>query len=195
MSDDPPQRSAPARRRDRGPIGHDRQAGVGLLDQDLPIPGPRTKAALALLERHRRRGAQQLPRPKARARLITTPSPPAPKPPPRPPRPTCSTISEVSQQLGLTLRAIRLYEEMGLIACQRGDTNIRTLSHATKAKLKTIVELKQLGLTLSEIVRLLPDHGSASPELRARLEARLLSIAQQREAIVRYLSRLDAERP
>ena len=84
---------------------------------------------------------------------------------------------------------------MGLIACQRGDKNNRTLSHTTKAKLKTIVELKQLGLTISEIATLLPDNGAPSPELRVRLEARLLSIAQQSDAIVRYLSRLDAERP
>ncbi len=165
------------------------------MDQDLPIPGPRTKAALALLERHRRRGAQQLPRSKTRARSTIAKSPPGPKPPPRVTRPTCSTIGEVSQQLGLTLRAIRLYEEMGLIACQRGDKNNRTLSHTTKAKLKTIVELKQLGLTISEIATLLPDNGAPSPELRVRLEARLLSIAQQSDAIVRYLSRLDAERP
>ena len=162
------------------------------MDQDLLIPGPRTKAALALLERHRRRGAQQLPRPKAQARLTITKSPPAPKSPPRVARATCSTIGEVSHQFGLTLRAIRLYEEMGLIACQRGDKNIRTLSHATKAKLKTIVELKQLGLTISEIATLLPsDDGAPLPELRARLEARLRSIGQQRDAIVGYLSRLD----
>ena len=166
------------------------------MDQDLQIPGPRTKAALALLERHRRRGAQQPPCPKAQARLTVTQSPPAPKDPPRVTRATCSTIGEVSQQLGLTLRTIRLYEEMGLIECQRGDQNMRTLSEATKAKLKTIVELKQLGLTISEIVTLSPsDNGAPSPALRAQLEARLLSIAQQRDAIVRYLSRPDTETP
>ncbi|WP_165191506.1 MerR family transcriptional regulator [Caulobacter soli] len=162
------------------------------MDQDLPIPGPRTKAALALLERHRRRGVQPLQRPQTQPRPMTVQSPLGPRDPAPRTGPACSTISEVSRQLGLTLRTIRLYEDMGLIECERGYKNMRILTASTQAKLGTIVELKRLGLAISEIVVLLADDGGPSPEIRSRLEARLLSLDQQRDAIVSYLSRLKA---
>lgn len=160
-----------------------------MMEVEPSIPGPRTKAALALLERHRRRGARQSGRP---------PSPKPAKPEPAPSTlarrgaPVVSTISDVSRQLGLTMRAIRLYEEMGLIACGRGVKNARTLDEAAKARLRRIVDFKRLGLTISEIADIVAQDAAGSPALRLRLEAELSALDGRRAAIAAYLARLPA---
>jgi DNA-binding transcriptional MerR regulator len=160
------------------------------MDSDMIIPGPKTKAAIALLERHRRRGAQRL-RDAQAAPKLRTPEPATKRSPHQIP-PTASTISDASRQLGLTMRAIRLYEDMGLISCSRGVKNARILDESAKARLRTVVELKRMGLTISEIADLLPESTPRSPALRARLEDHLATIEQQRMAIIAYLAGLPA---
>jgi DNA-binding transcriptional MerR regulator len=160
------------------------------MDNNPTIIGPQTKAALALIERHRRRELQQ-----SRRRAVTK-SPPVEAARSRSLRQTPSTIStigDVSQQLGLTPRAIRLYEEMGLIACHRGIKNMRMLDETAKAKLRAIAELKRLGLTISEIADLLPQTEPAPSVLRERLAGYLAALDDQRTAIVTYLARLPAD--
>jgi DNA-binding transcriptional MerR regulator len=161
------------------------------MDQDLTIPGPRTKAALALLERHRRRGAQSFPQPRPRSMPARTAAPASLRNTTAP-RLLASKISDVSQQLGLTMRTIRLYEEMGLIACGRGAKNARVLDDVAKTRLRTIVDLKQMGLTISEISQFLGRDGVRAAQLRDRLEARLSTLDQQRAAVSAYLARLPA---
>jgi DNA-binding transcriptional MerR regulator len=159
------------------------------MDSDMIIPGPRTKAAIALLERHRRRGARQ-PRDVQATLQSRTPKPVTLSS--HKIGPTASTISDASRQLGLTMRAIRLYEDMGLIRCSRGAKNIRILDEPAKARLRTIVELKRLGLTISEIADLLADAKPRASALRAHLEDHLVTLDQQRAALVAYLARLPA---
>ena len=163
------------------------------MDNHPTIIGPQTKAALALIERHRRRELQH-----GRGQVVTR-SPPTDATRPHPGRPlrqfpsTMSTIGDVSQHLGLTPRAIRLYEEMGLIACQRGIKNMRMLDETAKARLDAIVELKKLGLTISEIANFLPQAEPASSALRERLSQTLSALDDQRTAIIAYLARLPTD--
>ena len=60
------------------------------------------------------------------------------------------TIREVCDELGVTLRTLRFYETKGLIAPKRKK---RQQSYDTKdvERLRTIVKLKSLGLSLREI--------------------------------------------
>ncbi|KQZ29910.1 MULTISPECIES: MerR family transcriptional regulator [Caulobacter] len=163
------------------------------MDNHPTIIGPQTKAALALIERHRRRELQQ-----GRGQVATR-SPPAGATRPHPYRSlrqlpsTMSTIGDVSQHLGLSPRAIRLYEEMGLIACQRGIKNMRMLDETAKARLDAIVELKKLGLTISEIANFLPQDQPVPSALRERLVQALAALDDQRSAIIAYLARLPAD--
>jgi len=162
------------------------------MDNTPTIIGPQTKAALALVERHRRRELQQ-------GHGKATRYPPMDATRSYPSRSlrhlpsTLSTIGDVSQQLGLTPRAIRLYEEMGLIACQRGVKNMRMLDETAKARLCVIVELKRLGLTISEIAKFLPQAEPAPSALRERLAHALTALDDQRTAIIAYLARLPAD--
>jgi len=58
-------------------------------------------------------------------------------------------ISELSKEFDITTRAIRFYEDKGLLApTRRGQTRIYTLGDRTKLKL--ILRGKRLGLTLDE---------------------------------------------
>ena len=161
------------------------------MDHDPIIAGPRTKSALALAERHRRRDHPRAPahRPSPDVAspevMMERSGPPASST-----RLFAATISEVGQRLGLTLRAIRLYEEMGLIACGRGHKNMRVLDAAAQARLQAIVELKALGLTISEIAQILSRQVTDPQALRGRIEARLEAIDRQRAVIAAYLSRL-----
>ncbi|MFT4253457.1 MAG: MerR family transcriptional regulator [Caulobacter sp.] len=99
-------------------------------------------------------------------------------------------IGAVAEQLGLTLRAIRHYEEMGLIACGRGPKNVRTLGQAARARLSAIADLRALGLPISEIAELLGEDGACPDRLKARLRAQLEALDARRSAIAGYLSGL-----
>lgn len=161
------------------------------MDADLLIPGPRTKAAMALLERHHRRRAKLQRRAKPKVKTMQPdPSQPVHSAPRSAGRLFAASIGDASRRLGLSLRAIRLYEEMGLITCGRGPNNSRVLDAAAQDRLRAIIDLKALGLPISEIAELLPAHAENPGRLRDRIEARLAAIEQQRTAIVAYLSRL-----
>lgn len=153
---------------------------------DLAIPGPRTKAALALAERRRR--AQTTVRKGVTMPAVQTAV--AHNAPRFSVRPSELPIGDVAEQLGLTLRAIRHYEEMGLIACGRGPKNIRTLGTSARARLAAIADLKALGLPISEIVDLLGPDGACPDRLKARLRAQLEALDARRTAIAGYLSGL-----
>ena len=60
------------------------------------------------------------------------------------------TIGELSREFGVTLRALRFYENKGLIAPHRDGLN-RLYSHGDRTRLALILKGKKLGFTLGEI--------------------------------------------
>jgi DNA-binding transcriptional MerR regulator len=60
------------------------------------------------------------------------------------------TIGELSREFGVTLRALRFYENKGLISPQRDGLN-RLYSQADRSRLTLILKGKKLGFTLGEI--------------------------------------------
>lgn len=64
------------------------------------------------------------------------------------------TISEMAQDFGLTLRALRFYESRGLIAPQRFG-GARDYSARDRARVSLILAAKQLGFTLTETADML----------------------------------------
>lgn len=63
------------------------------------------------------------------------------------------TIGELSRQFGVTLRALRFYENKGLIAPQRRGAT-RLYSSADRDRIAQILAGKRLGFTLAEIRRM-----------------------------------------
>src|SRR3954464_5161994 len=60
------------------------------------------------------------------------------------------TIGELSREFGVTLRALRFYENKGLISPQR-DGLSRLYSQGDRNRLALILKGKKLGFTLGEI--------------------------------------------
>src|SRR5206468_13079105 len=67
--------------------------------------------------------------------------------------PTHYTITELAREFDITPRAIRFYEDQGLLAPQREGANglRRVYSSRDRTRLKLTLRGKRLGFTLSEI--------------------------------------------
>lgn len=72
---------------------------------------------------------------------------------PRPDRDAFS-ISDLSTEFGVTARALRFYEDEGLISPERRGTT-RVYSHRDRARLAWILRGKRVGFSLGEIRELL----------------------------------------
>jgi DNA-binding transcriptional MerR regulator len=82
------------------------------------------------------------------------------------------TISELAKEFDLTTRAIRFYEDCGLLKPQRQGRN-RAYSAGDRTRLKLTLRGKRLGLTLAEVKDLVGMYESprdTQPQLRKYLE-------------------------
>jgi len=89
------------------------------------------------------------------------------------------SIGEFSQIARVTPRQLRHYEELGLFKPERIDpeTGYRFYSALQLPRLNRILALKDLGLTLTQILHLLDEHISAE-EIRGMLTMRKAQIEQ-----------------
>lgn len=99
------------------------------------------------------------------------------------------TISELAAEFGLTPRAIRHYEEQGLISPARDGMN-RIYSKRDRTRLKLTLRGKRLGLPLSEIGYLMDLYDSA-PDETPQLEKFLVALAARRESLEQQRRDLD----
>ena len=66
------------------------------------------------------------------------------------------TVGEFAKQSGLTARAVRLYEKLGLLkSVARGENGYRYFRDSEVAVALRIGELRSLGFSLDEVARLL----------------------------------------
>jgi DNA-binding transcriptional MerR regulator len=98
------------------------------------------------------------------------------------------TITDLAQEFDITPRAIRFYEDVGLLTPSRAGRN-RVYSQRDRTRLKLTLRGKRLGLSLQEIKQLVDMYDSASdtvPQLQAFLQvlvAHRQLLEQQREDI------------
>ena len=107
------------------------------------------------------------------------------------------TITELAREFGLTTRAIRFYEDQGLLCPQRVGRN-RVYANRDRVRLKLTLRGKRLGLSLSEIRELLDMYDAAKGD-RGQLERflevlhkRRGALEQQREDIEAVLGEISA---
>ncbi len=74
------------------------------------------------------------------------------------------TISELAEELDISTRTIRYYEEIGLLNPQRTPGNHRIFTKKDRARLKIILRGKRLGFTLDEIKQILDLYEVSEPE-------------------------------
>ena len=107
------------------------------------------------------------------------------------------SISELAREFDVTPRAIRFYEDQGLLAPRR-DGQRRIYSPRDRTRLKLTLRGKRLGLTLSEIRDLIDMYEPGRderPQLErflAVLEAHKASLQQQQADIEAQLAELQA---
>lgn len=106
------------------------------------------------------------------------------------------TITDLAREFGLTARAIRYYEDHGLIAPERKGMQ-RVYSKRDRTRLKLTLRGKRLGLSLAEIRELINMYDTAadeSPQLLkflTVLSRRKAALEQQREDIEEVLAEIN----
>jgi len=105
------------------------------------------------------------------------------------------TISELADELNVTARAIRFYEDKGLLSPQRAGTT-RVYTHRDRGRLILILRGKRLGFTLREIREWLalyeadPDQVTQMQALSAKIGERLDELEQQQRDLEETLVEL-----
>lgn len=106
---------------------------------------------------------------------------------------TTYTISDLAREFDLTTRAIRFYEDMGLLQPERsgpGGRN-RVYSARDRTRLKLTLRAKRLGLSLTEardIIDMYDSPRDTGPQLRKFLTI----LAQHRQQLEEQLAELQA---
>lgn len=85
-------------------------------------------------------------------------------------------IGELAKKLGITTRTIRYYEEIGLMGkSERLSGGTRTYQKADVLRLKFILKLKEMGITLKEMQELADNFDTSNQDF-TRITPRLLEI-------------------
>jgi len=105
-------------------------------------------------------------------------------------------IGEVARQAGVSTRALRYYEEQGLLASERTYGGQRTYPDSAVERVRLIQQLFTAGLPSRTILQLMPciDAGQASPEVfelmateRERITTAMADLAAARDALDRLI--------
>lgn len=96
------------------------------------------------------------------------------------------TISQLAREFDVTPRALRFYEDKGLLTPRREGMN-RVYSHRDRARLQLILRGKRVGLSLIEIKEILDlykiDQRAQAQTALKRFKARIVALEAQREDI------------
>jgi DNA-binding transcriptional MerR regulator len=100
------------------------------------------------------------------------------------------SITDLAREFGITTRAIRFYEDQGLLAPRR-EGQRRIYSSRDRVRLKLTLRGKRLGFSLSNIRELFDIYDSAKGE-QAQLEQYLELLAQRRTQLIQQREDIDA---
>ncbi len=109
---------------------------------------------------------------------------------------TSYTIGDLAREFDLTTRAIRFYEDMGLLQPQRTGPagRSRTYSARDRTRLKLTLRAKRLGLSLSQakdIIDMYDSPRDTGPQLRKFLAVLALHRRQLEEQLADLQANLD----
>lgn len=104
------------------------------------------------------------------------------------------TITDLAREFDITPRAIRFYEDQGLLSPERAGPGGRTRVYngSERTRLKLTLRGKRLGLTLNEIREILDLYESPRDTV-PQLERFLFLLSQHRGTLERQLEDLQAQ--
>lgn len=107
------------------------------------------------------------------------------------------TVGELAERTGTTRRAIRLYEQAGLIRSERGPNDYRLYSEEHVNEVLFIKALRAIGASIKELAEFYRIKRSGLPEpekhrqFLAQIDQETDRLLKQREAIDSALAQLD----
>ena len=101
----------------------------------------------------------------------------------------CYTISDLAKEFEVTPRALRLYEESGLLEPQR-DGQKRIYSERDRVRLRLIIRGKRIGCSLAEVKELF-DMYDSSPGEAGQIKRLLEKLDERRQALELQRSELE----
>jgi DNA-binding transcriptional MerR regulator len=99
------------------------------------------------------------------------------------------TITELAQEFDITPRAIRFYEDVGLLTPARAGRN-RVYTHRDRTRLKLTLRGKRLGLSLQEVKQLVDMYDSRA-DTSQQLKAFLQVLREHRSQLERQLDDIE----
>jgi len=99
------------------------------------------------------------------------------------------TITQLAREFGITTRAMRFYEDQGLLSPDRAGTT-RIYSSRDRVRLKLVLRGKRLGFTLKEIANIL-DMYDAEPGEAGQLQYMLDRLQDQRDVLEKQRDDID----
>ena len=107
-----------------------------------------------------------------------------------------ATITQLGREFGITARALRYYEEQGLLSPARPQ-QMRVYSHRDRVRLRLVLKGRKAGLTLREIRELFDVYDKEGPEAQQaralpRLRAQLAALERRRDDIAVAIDTLKA---
>ena len=106
------------------------------------------------------------------------------------------TIAQIAEELGITHRAVRYYEDLGLISPERRGT-VRVFHPRDRIRLQLVLRGKRLGFPLDEIrtiVDMYDEQPGESGQLRyllGQIDDRRAELEQRKRDVEAALSELD----
>lgn len=102
-------------------------------------------------------------------------------------------IGEIARRSGVSVRALRYYEQQGLLQPERSESGQRHYPEATVEKVRFFQDMYAAGLTSRNIATLLPclDTGHTDEQQRQMLHAERERIQHRTDRLQAALRRLD----
>lgn len=106
-------------------------------------------------------------------------------------------IGELASRTGVTPKAVRYYERLGLLQAVRTGSNYRDFDDTALDVIKTIRSVQSLGVRLSEmdeIIALIRDHKRPCANVRSVIGAKRRDVSERIAALTefdKFLARLE----
>jgi DNA-binding transcriptional MerR regulator len=102
-------------------------------------------------------------------------------------------IGEVAAQAGVSVRALRYYEEQGLLDAERTASGQRRYPPGAVDRVRFIQNLYAAGLGSKAVLRILPcmEHGVLTEEMQERLLAERARVQAQLDELTETRDKLD----
>lgn len=103
-------------------------------------------------------------------------------------------IGELAKRTGVSVRALRYYEDQGLLTPERSESGQRHYSENAADRVQLIQHLYAAGISSASIREMLPCvvTGVASPHVLTKLHAHRSSVVRQIEDLRETLAHLDS---